>query len=126
MALNIERHNASNFKFARTLTDQYVADNTYTVSSGDVVSIGTLVLVALGNEDADGNFIGDFGAAKTIYNLTVTGADNLGNAAVSIGDAVYADGTAVNVDAANGVKYGIALGAVASGASTVIPVLSTI
>lgn len=58
-----------------------------------------------------------------IFNLSVTGADDMGNAAISIGDYVYLDTGVLNVDSVNGVKWGIAIDAVSSGATSTIRVM---
>jgi len=59
------------------------------------------------------------------YRLSVTGADDVGNVAVAIGDAIYLDiaSVQVNKDSVNGVLIGYALAIVTSGATTTIPVL---
>ena len=63
-------------------------------------------------------------ATKGVWNLTVVGKNHAGNLAIVRGDKVYIDTTGVvNVDAVNGIYLGVALGAVASAASTVTPVL---
>lgn len=90
------------------------------VTSGQAFKIGELSLVASGDIAE-----GESGVAHTegVYLLSVKGEDGSGNAAVAYGDRVYLDGEALNVDATNGASYGIALGAVVSGATTEIPVL---
>ena len=55
--------------------------------------------------------------------LSVTGVDGAGNSAVAIGDTVYYDLGVLNVDNANGSQFGVALAAVNSAATAVIPVL---
>jgi hypothetical protein len=42
------------------------------------------------------------------------------NAAVSVGDILYYDSGVINKDSSNGVRFGYALGAVESGATTSI------
>ncbi|SDU38364.1 capsid cement protein [Desulfobacula phenolica] len=61
-------------------------------------------------------------STEGVFKLSVKGADAAAGAAVAIGDKVYADGAELNVDATNGKEFGIALGAVASDATTEIPV----
>lgn len=57
------------------------------------------------------------------YSLPVKGEDAAGNAAISAGDIVYVDSDGeVNSDATNGARLGIAMAAVASGATTTISV----
>jgi predicted RecA/RadA family phage recombinase len=87
--------------------------------SGDWDLVGDLAVVL--NSDADDNdeAVCDL---EGVFDLSVAGADNAGDAAVSIGDKIYADGTDLNVDATAGVFFGHALGAVASGGTAVIPV----
>lgn len=59
-----------------------------------------------------------------VFDLPVKGEDGAGNAAVSIGElvAIDTDGE-VNVDITNGTDFGLALEAVASGATSTIRVL---
>lgn len=119
----INRENAHSYKFLVTQTAQYIDDNTYTVSSGDVVNIGQLCGVALGDQDADGNFVLDFGVVTTIFNLTAKGADANGNSAIAAGDKLYVELLELNKDATNGKYFGIALGAVSSGQTGEIAVV---
>lgn len=58
-----------------------------------------------------------------VAELTVDGQNNVGAAAVAIGDKLYKDGTEINVDSINGVLIGYALETVNSGATTAIDVL---
>ena len=59
-----------------------------------------------------------------VFDLPVKGEDGAGNAAVSIGELVVVDTDGeVNVDITNGTDFGIALEAVASGATSTIRVL---
>ena len=87
--------------------------------SGDWDAVGKLPVVLLTDRDADGN--ADC-ATRGVFNLAVKGYAASANAAIAVGDKVYADSTELNVDATNGVEFGIALGAVVSGATTTIPV----
>jgi len=89
-------------------------------SSGDHVVWGNINGVALTDTDDDGNIRMATGG---VFDLSVTGADNSGNAAISAGDKVYDDSGDLNADAADGTLYGIALEDVASGATSTIPVL---
>lgn len=96
-------------------------------ASGDPVLIfDEIPAVALTDEGDGGN--GDNVATvalnpKWVFDLAVTGADGVGNAAIAAGDRVYVDGAQVNADVTNGTFYGWALEAVASGATTTIRVL---
>lgn len=88
--------------------------------SGDPVLVGQLPGVALTDEQADGKTtIKTDGTAK----LSVKGETTV-NAAIAAGDIVYYDSAAtphkINADSTNGVRYGYALEAVASGATTTI------
>jgi hypothetical protein len=47
----------------------------------------------------------------------------MGGSAVALGDILYKDGAEVNKDVTNGVRFGYALGAVESAATTTIEVL---
>lgn len=89
------------------------------MSSGDPTVVGNIPGVCLTDTDADGNVVI---ATKGVYELSVHGADGSGNSAVAIGDIVYYDTDEVNVDDANGVRFGYGLGAVSSGATTTIKV----
>lgn len=87
--------------------------------SGDHVVVGSLHGVALTDTDDDGNIELD---TEGVYSLSVTGADNSGDAAISVGDKIYDDGGTLNADATDGSLFGIALEAVGSGATATIPV----
>ncbi len=94
------------------------------ISAGDAVLVGANLLgVAMTDTDANGNVEIDVGFEASVHNLSVLGADNAGNAAVAIGDFIYDDSGTWNVDSVNGVRFGIALEAVNSGATTTIKVL---
>lgn len=90
------------------------------VESGDPVVIGKMVGVA--NNDALRSTDMVVVSTRGVYNLPVTGNNGV-NAAINPGDRVYIDPAAatLNSNAAN-VPFGIALDAVASGATTVIRV----
>jgi len=92
-----------------------------TPTSGSPVRYGQLPGVALINEQADGLTTVQFDG---VFNLSVKGVDGSGNSAVAEGDKLYyvdAD-TPVLSKKATGVYFGIAMGAVASGATATIPV----
>lgn len=90
-----------------------------TVASGDPVVVGQRPGVAL--TDAD-DTIANGGECtvkfKGVIEHIVEGKDGAGNAAVAEGDIVYLDAGKLNVDGTNGIRYGYALGAVASGGTT--------
>lgn len=97
-----------------------------TVSGDPVLIFNAIPAVALTDEFEGGNADNVASVAlnpKWVFDLAVTGADATVNAAIAVGDRVYKDGTAVNKDVTNGVFYGWALEAVASGATTTIRVL---
>ena len=94
--------------------------------SGDPVMIGQIPGVALTDEGGGGN-----DATKTtvhtagVYNLNVEGVVGAGNSAVAVGDILYYDTAAtvkINKDVTNGIRFGYALGTVASAGTGVIPV----
>jgi len=80
-------------------------------SSGDPVVFGQIPGVALTNPDADGNVTV---ALDGVWELPVTGA-------VAGGDIVYYKDGQLSADN-TGVRFGYALAAVASGATSTIPV----
>lgn len=94
------------------------------VMAGDPGTVGDIAFVALTDEDADGNATC---ATRGVFTLNAKGANGAGNVAIAVGDKVYWDGTPgeVNADVTNGVLFGRALGAVASGATTAIDVMLT-
>ncbi len=89
-----------------------------TPASGDPVLVGQLPGVALTDEDAEGYTTVKFNG---VAELSVKG-ETTTNAAVAAGDIVYYDGGVINKDSTNGVRFGYALGAVSSGATTKIRV----
>lgn len=109
MATNMVRDEGKTLKVAKA-----------SVEAGDPVVFGQIPGVALTDTDADGNIVMQ---TRGVFELAVVGADGDGNAAVTAGAIVYLDSAAVNVDSANGVRFGYALSAVSSGATTTINVL---
>lgn len=97
-----------------------------TVASGDPVAVGQIPGVALDTADdtvaASGECTVQFDG---VFDLEVVGTSDDGTtgAAIAIGDVVYidTDGT-LNVDTSNGIRFGYALEAVASGATETIKV----
>lgn len=90
------------------------------VQSGDPGAIGSLPFVALTDEDADG-----MATIQTdgVFELSVRGHDGTANAAVDAGEIVYWDNTTGELDVATaGIRFGYALEAVASGATTTVRV----
>lgn len=99
--------------------DQFAVPVPAGTKAGDPVVFGQLPGVALVDRDADGNATCKFNG---VADLPVAGDGAAGAAAVTAGGLVYLDGGVVNVDATNGVRFGYALAAVASGATTTIRV----
>jgi predicted RecA/RadA family phage recombinase len=96
------------------------------VDSGEPVMIGNYIpAVALTDRDSvTGKASLDFGPA--VYDLPVKGHTGVGNAAIAVGEAIFYDAalaTFLNKNSTTGVFFGVALGAVESGATTTIPVL---
>lgn len=93
-----------------------------TPASGDPVLCGQIPGVALVDEDTNGVTTV---ALDGTFDLSVKGETTV-DAAVAVGDILYYDSAAtphkLNKDATNGVRFGYALTAVASGATTTIPV----
>lgn len=92
-------------------------------AAGTHIQFGSLNGVLLTDADANDDAWVDFPGDHIAYDLSVTGADDMGNAAVAVGAVIYNDGGTLNVDAANGVEFGIALEAVTSGATATIGVM---
>lgn len=92
---------------------------TANASSGDSEVLNDLVVDLI--TDADSN---DEATVRIpcpyAVEVSVTGADSVGNAAIAIGEKVYNDAGTINKDATNGVFYGYALEAVSSGATSSI------
>lgn len=109
MATNMVRDEGKALKVAKA-----------SVSAGDPVVFGQIPGVALTDTDADGNIVMQ---TRGVFELAVKGADGSGNAAVTAGAIVYLDSAEVNVDSSNGIRFGYALSAVSSGATTTINVL---
>lgn len=89
-------------------------------SSGDPVLIGAaLTGVALIDTDADGKITLKRDGS---FDLEVEAVDNSGASAIALGDVLYYDSGAtvkINKDSTNGVRFGYALEAVASGTDTI-------
>lgn len=88
-------------------------------TAGDPAVKGKIPGVCLTDTDAAGNVVL---ATRGVFTLPVKGETTV-NAAIAIGDIVYWDSTLLNADNTNGVRFGYALDAVASGATTTIKVL---
>lgn len=101
--------------------------------SGQPVRVGTLTGVAQ-TDEATGTGVNQGGGNPTgstsvefgphIWNLSVQGVNAGGNSAVAYGDTLYYidDSATLSKVATAGIKFGIALGTVTSGATAVIPV----
>lgn len=97
-----------------------------TASGDPILLFDEIPAVALTDEGDGGNADNHATVAINpmwVYSYDVVGADGAGNAPIAIGDRVYLDAAVVNADVTNGTFYGWALAAVASGATTNIPVL---
>ena len=104
----------------RTLPEgRYVTVAIASKSSGDHALFGSIPGVCTTDTDADGNVVLD---TSGVYSLSVTGADNAGNAAIAAGDIIYDDAGTLNIDSVNGTRFGYAMAAVNSGATTTINV----
>lgn len=93
------------------------------VMSGDPGAVGQIPFVAITDEDANGSATVD---TQGVYNLAVFGHDGTANAAINPGDIVVWDNAGGTLEktpgSASSVRFGYALGAVSSGATTTIPV----
>lgn len=93
-----------------------------TIQSGQACLLGSLPAVALTKAT---DTVGNGGQCTLkfngVYDFPVKG-ETTTNAAIAAGDILYLDGNVLNKDNTNGVRYGYALAAVASGATTTIPV----
>lgn len=93
-----------------------------TPQSGDPVVCGQIPGVALTAEDSNGVTTV---ALNGVFDLSVKG-ETTTDAAVAVGDILYYDAAAtphkINKDNTNGIRFGYAMAAVASGATTTIPV----
>lgn len=114
MATNIVYEDGDQLEVAPT------APTSTTITSGDPCLVGALPGVAL--TDAD-DTVGNGGRCTVKFNgvarLAVKG-ETTTNAAIAAGEVLYLDGAVINKDSANGVRFGYALEAVASGATTEI------
>lgn len=93
------------------------------VKSGDPGAVGDIPFVALTDEDANGIATVQ---CDGVFSLAVFGHDGTANAAIAVGDIVVWDNTAGTLEktpgSAGAKRFGYALGAVSSGATTTIPV----
>ena len=87
--------------------------------SGDPELVGDLAAVLLQDSDDSDEAVC---ALEGVFELSVTGADNAGDVAVSIGDKIYMDGGTLNKDGTDGTLFGYALDTVGSGSTATIPV----
>lgn len=113
---------AKNQVFPYTKTRSLAATAPATPASGDPVLFGQIPGVALTAERADGTTTI---ALDGVFTLSVKGETTV-DAAIAAGAIVYYDSAAtphkLNADSANGVRFGYALEAVASGATATIQV----
>lgn len=92
------------------------------VLSGDPVMVGQVPGVALTDTDADGKVRVK---VSGVFTLSVKGENNAGNVAVAVGDILYHEAATtpkINKDNVAGLRFGYALQAVTSGATTTIQV----
>lgn len=89
---------------------------------GDPGLVGDRPCVLLTDQDEDGFATVKFNGS---YRLSVKGENGAGNAAIALNGPVYYDTAStpkINGDVTNGVRYGTAVEAVSSGATSVIVV----
>lgn len=113
---------ATNRAFAAGEALSLAATHPTTPASGDPVRVGQRPGVALTAERDDGTTSIQFDG---VFRLSVKGVDGSGNAAVAVGDIVYytdADTPVLSKKTSGAVRFGYALEAVASGATTTIQV----
>jgi len=94
--------------------------------SGDPVVVGTIAGIAMEDRDAAGNAPV---RVKGVFKLSVTGHNGTTNVAIDVGDKVYytlpsSGAPIINANASAGAEFGVALGAIAAGATD--PVVATI
>lgn len=87
--------------------------------SGDPEVVGNLAVVLLQDSDDSDEAVC---ALEGVFELSVTGADNGGDTAISVGDKIFMDGGTLNADDTDGTLFGRALGSVGSGSTATIPV----
>jgi|SRR5437016_2382103 len=92
--------------------------------AGDPVLVGSLVGVCTESAAASTDNLDV--ATEGVFKLSVTGTNQSGNSAVAFGDKLFLDGSsAVITKDSTKTEFGIALGAVDSAATAVIPVKVT-
>lgn len=99
-----------------------VCSSPATPQSGDPVVCGQIPGVALTAEDSNGVTTV---ALDGIFDLSVKGENNAGNSAVAVGDVLYYEAgqtPPINKDNVAGIRFGYAMAAVSSGATSTIPV----
>jgi predicted RecA/RadA family phage recombinase len=112
---------AKNTTYMWTRSRPLTCTDPTTPASGDPVVCGQIPGVALVTEDSAGLTTVALDGA---FNLSVKGVDGSGNAAVAAGDIIYyvAADTPKLSKKTSGVRFGYALAAVSSGATTTIAV----
>lgn len=113
---------ATNIDYSKESDLRLELDLGTSASSGDIFFLGDMAVLVLQDTDSDDKATCELIGIATVANLSVVGANGSGNVAVSIGDSLYLDGSAINRDETNGKLIGYALGAVSSGATTAISV----
>ena len=113
---------AKNFRYMWTQSLPLQCTAPATPQSGDPVLAGQIPGVALTAKDTNNlNTV----ALDGVADLSVKGENNAGNIAVAVGDILYYEAgqtPPINKDNVAGVRFGYALGAVSSGATTTITV----
>lgn len=118
--LPIKYHLVNRLEFNLADTAEFAADANFLVTNGAIVSLGSLTVVAHGDQKADGSFVGDWGQPTNVYEATVFGNTAAGTGAVGVGTVVYDDvpGGELNLDSTNGTRLGVVVsGSVAAGQS---------
>lgn len=113
---------ATNIVYETRAAVRLAIDFGASVSSGDVEFLNDLGFLVLEDSDSNDVATAELIGIQTVVDLSVTGEDDAGNSAVSVGETIYKDGTAYNKDAVNGTKVGYALEAVGSGSTATIQV----
>lgn len=94
-------------------------------SSGDITLVSEMPVYLLEDTDSGNEASCEIIGCMRVVSYSVTGANNAGNSAVAVGDALYDDSGTINKDATNGTKIGYALGTVSSGGTDTIDVALT-
>lgn len=91
-------------------------------SSGDVTLVSEMPVYLLEDTDSGDEATCMIIGCHIVVDVSVTGANNAGNSAVAVGNAIYDDSGTLNKDATNGTFVGYALETVSSGGTSTIKV----